>query len=734
MDERRLEVHKFGGTSLGDAGRIAAAAALISAASADAALVVVASAMAGATDALLDAGAAAAAGERERAAHDLDGLARRHLAAVAAVAPPGAGRALRAELATILEEARDLLRAAALVRELAPRARDRLLASGEKLSARLLAAALARRGVAARAVDADVFLETDGRSGAARPLHGVGELVAAAALRPGVERGEVPVVTGFVGRGPDGETTTLGRGGSDLTATLLGAALEAARVVIWTDVDGVFTADPRVVPEARLLARLHYREAEELAAAGARVLHPATIRPAAGGGIPVEIRNSFRPEAPGTRVDGCACLNGAGLVPAVKAVSARPRRVAPAGEVRADGRREAGEVAAVGLGMASAAGVEARVVTALARRGVAVAALSRASDASLSVEVAAEAVEEAVRAIHAEFGLGGRLGLQGRASTPRRSAGSQPAARAFAPGSCSNLGAGFDLLGLALAGCGDTVTARRVPRPGVRLAGIRGDGGGLTLDAAANSAGVAAAAVLRAAGLDPREIGVELELEKGTPIASGLGSSAASAAAAAAAVNALLGAPLAPLELVGVCLEAETAVSGRHADNAAAAVLGGLVLVRSLEPLEVVRLPVPRGLWIALATPDFPLPTRQSRAALPACVSLAERVAAAADVGAFVAACHAGDLGLLARAVRDDEVARARTALIPGGDAALGAARRSGALAASVAGAGPSLFAFAHSAAAARRAGDAMAAAFAAAGLRAAVRVSPGDCPGARAV
>jgi homoserine kinase len=733
MDGRRLEVHKFGGTSLGDAERIAGAAALVAAASADAALVVVASAMAGATDALLEAGAAAAAGERQRAARHLDELARRHLASVAALAAAGAARPLRAELATILDEARDLLRAAALVGELEPRARDRLLAAGEKLSVRLLVAVLSRQGVAARAFDADSFLETDGRRGEARPLHGVSEPLAAAALRPGLERGEVPVVTGFVGRGPDGETTTLGRGGSDLTATLLGAALAAARVVIWTDVDGVFTADPRVVPEARRLPRLHYREAEELALAGAKVLHPATIRPAAGGGIPVEIRNSFRPQTPGTEVDGRAFGNGAGVAPAVKAVSALPSRSELAGELLPGGRPEAGRIAAVGLGMASAPGIEARLVTALARRGVAVAALSRGSDASLSVEVAPEAVAEAVRAIHAEFGLGGDASRR-RAPAQRRSAGSRPAARAFAPASCSNLGAGFDLLGLALAGCGDTVTARRVARPGVRLAGIRGDGGRLPRAAAANSAGVAAAAVLRASGVAPEEIGVELRLEKGTPIASGLGSSAASAAAAAAAVNALLGGPLAPRDLVAACLEAEAAVSGRHADNAAAAVLGGLVLVRSLEPLEVVRLPVPRGLWIVLATPDFPLPTRQARAALPACVSLAERVAAAADVGAFVAACHAGDLGLLARAVRDDQVARARAALIPGSGAALAAARGAGALAASVAGAGPSLFAFAHSAGAARRAGDAMAAAFAAAGHRAAVLVSPADCPGARPV
>jgi len=733
MGERRIEVHKFGGTSLGDAGRIADAAALVEAAAAVAAVVVVASAMAGTTDALAAAGTAAAAGERRDAAALLDDQARRHLAVAAIVVPAAAGRELRREMATIVEETRDLLRAAALLRELHPRARDRVLAAGEKLSARLLAAALRRRGVEARALDADAFLETDGRGGEARPLPGVTEPLAAAALRPFVECGEVAVVTGFVGRGPDGATTTLGRGGSDFTATLLGAALGAARVVVWTDVDGVFSADPRVVPEARPLARLHYREAEALAAGGAKVLHPATIGPAVRVGIPIEIRNSFRPEAPGTVVDG-AVADGA---PPLRAVSFRraSSRAGLDGDGSHDGRSgEAGLVAVVGLGVARAPGIALRLMTALAERGVVALALARGSETSLAVEVAPGAVEEAVCAIHAEFRLdGGAPRRRVRASGGRRER-RERAVRAFAPATCANLGAGFDLLGLALAGPGDTVAARRVRGGGVRLARIGGDGGRLPRDAAANSAGIAAAATLRAARLEVEEIGVELELDKGTPVASGLGSSAASAAAAAVAVNLLLGGPLRRRDLVGPCLEAETAVSGRHADNAAAAVLGGLVLVCSLEPLEVVRLPVPPGLWVAIATPDFPLPTRRARAALPATVSLAERVRAAADVAAFVSACHAGDLGRLARAVRDDEVAKARVRLIPGSEAALAAARRAGSLAASVAGAGPSLFAFSHSAAAARRVGEAMAAAFEREGHRASVLVSPGDCPGARAV
>jgi homoserine kinase len=302
-------------------------------------------------------------------------------------------------------------------------------------------------------------------------------------------------------------------------------------------------------------------------------------------------------------------------------------------------------------------------------------------------------------------------------------------ARAFAPATCANLGPGFDLLGLALEGAGDTVTARRAAGSGVRLCRIAGDGGRLPREAAANSAGIAASATLRAAGV---ELGIELDLEKGTAIGSGLGSSAASAAAAAAAVNFLLGTPLRKSELIAPCLEAEEAVSGRHADNVAAAILGGLVLVRSLDPLDVLRLPVPPGLLIVVATPDFELLTRLAREALPKSVPLASRVRTAADLATFVSACYSGDLGLLAQAVNEDEVVAARAALIPGCAGVLRAALEAGALTGSVCGAGPSLFAFCHSPAVAHRVGEAMCAAFAAAGLRSTVMVSPGDCPGVR--
>ncbi len=300
---------------------------------------------------------------------------------------------------------------------------------------------------------------------------------------------------------------------------------------------------------------------------------------------------------------------------------------------------------------------------------------------------------------------------------------------AFAPGTVANLGPGFDVLGLAIEGPGDTVIARRAPG-GLRIATVTGEGGALPTDVDANTAGVAARETLRRLGIDPATAGVELEVHKGMPIGSGLGSSAASAAAAAYAVNLLCGAPLRREDLIGPCVEAEAVVSGRHADNVAAALLGGLVLVRSVDPLDVVRLPTPSGLRLVVVTPDFELPTRAARAALPAQVSLKAMVTHAAQLATVVAACYADDPALLTRGLRDPVVTPARAALIPGGEAVMRAAEVAGALGSGICGAGPSLFALCHAAGVARAVEAAMLAAFAAAGLTARACVSPLDCPG----
>ena len=302
---------------------------------------------------------------------------------------------------------------------------------------------------------------------------------------------------------------------------------------------------------------------------------------------------------------------------------------------------------------------------------------------------------------------------------------------AFAPATVANLGPGLDVLGLALAAPGDRVTARLAKGSGVTIDGVTGDGGSLSLDPAKNTAGIAAQATLLKAGVST---GVALTLQKGMPIGSGLGSSAASAAAAAYAVNLLIGSPLRKAELVGPCLEAEAAVAGRHADNVAAALLGGLILVRSIDPLDLVRLPVPEGLVIAVVTPDMELSTRAARAALPREVPLASLVRNTAQLGALVSACYSGDLGLLARSMTDAVATPARAPLIPGCERVMAAALDAGALGSSISGAGPSMFALCRSERSAAEVAAAMVGAFAAAGLPATAVTSQADCPGARRI
>ena len=305
---------------------------------------------------------------------------------------------------------------------------------------------------------------------------------------------------------------------------------------------------------------------------------------------------------------------------------------------------------------------------------------------------------------------------------------SPQSASAFAPASIGNVGVGFDVLGMAIDGPGDTVTATASPdHDEIRITAIYG--AELTSDPAQNTAAIAARATLRAAGVTR---GVDLELHKGLPIGSGLGSSAASAAAAALATNLLIGAPLRKSELIEPCLGAEAAVSGRHADNVAASLLGGLTLARSIDPLDVIRLPIPPGLHVVVITPKLELLTRQARQVLPKQVALSELVAAQAALGAFVAACYSNDLSLLARAFRDGVDTNARLPLIPGSRDVIDAALDTGALGASISGAGPSMFALCRSKASAGRVAVAMTEAFTRASLESTIIIAAADARGAR--
>jgi homoserine kinase len=301
--------------------------------------------------------------------------------------------------------------------------------------------------------------------------------------------------------------------------------------------------------------------------------------------------------------------------------------------------------------------------------------------------------------------------------------------KVFAPASIGNVGPGFDVLGLALSEPGDTVIARVVAEPGVRLARVSGDEGRLPKESERNTATIAAQGVLDRTGI---EAGIEIELHKGMPIGSGLGSSAASAVAGAFAANLLLGAPLRRTELVLPCTDAEARVSGRHADNVSASLLGGLILIRSLDPLDLIRVPVFDGLTVAVVTPSFELPTREARTALPASIRLADHVRQSANLAAMIGALHTGDPAMLGRSLEDVIAAPARTPLIPGCEAVLSAALDAGALGSSISGAGPSIFALCGSRRVAAEAADAMRAAFERTGAASTAVISPTDAPGVR--
>jgi len=304
---------------------------------------------------------------------------------------------------------------------------------------------------------------------------------------------------------------------------------------------------------------------------------------------------------------------------------------------------------------------------------------------------------------------------------------------AFAPASIGNLGPGLDVLGCAVTGPGDSVTAEWCDAPGVL---IRDPGHPeLPRNPAVHTSAIAAAAVLRQAlggGTRPPASGIALTVKKGLPLSAGQGGSAASAVAGAVAANALCGSPLASEALLDACLVAESTVAGRHLDNLAPSLLGGICLVRSMDPIDVVRLNVPQGLFIVLAHPSQRLRTRDARAVLPAVVDRATALYQAAQVGAIVAALASGDIALLGRAIDDRIAEPARAPLIPGFRDAKAAALAAGALGASISGAGPTTFALAGDIACAQAVAAAMEGAFASKAITSSVRVCEVDRVGAR--
>ena len=296
-----LVVMKFGGTSVENPAAISRTVSIVAGRVAMGKQpVVVVSALAKVTDQLLRAAASAAQGDRTGALAISSRLRSRHRdTAAALVKNPGDLMNLIDQKFDALDE---ILRGLAAILELTPRISDLIVSYGERLSSRIVTAALCEKGINAVHVDARDVIVTDSQFQKAIPQDAIIEKRAGERLRPLVDQGHVPVMGGFIGSNEEGITTTLGRGGSDFTGALIGGALTAEAIEIWTDVDGIMTADPRVCPDALRVKVINFEEAAELAYFGAKVLHPATILPAVKKNIPVLVLNSRNPSNEGTRI------------------------------------------------------------------------------------------------------------------------------------------------------------------------------------------------------------------------------------------------------------------------------------------------------------------------------------------------------------------------------------------------------------------------------------------------
>jgi aspartate kinase len=379
---------KFGGTSMGDAACVRRAAEIVAAAAKADPVVVVVSAMGGVTNLLIDSAHRSARGESVAADELAGSLREQHHAAIEQLIDDGPHRKdLTTEVDQVIDEITSFCRGSALLRELTPRTLDVISSGGEKLSARLMASTLRTLGVKSEAVDATKFLVTDNFSGRAEPLMFETRERANDVLVPMIDAQSVPVVTGFIGATTQGMLTTLGRGGSDYSATILAAALDAKEVIIWTDVDGVLTADPRLVSSARTLREITYNEAAELAYFGARVLHPKTLRPVSEAGIPVWIRNSFSPDRAGTKITTTGHPSARG----VKAITAIT---------------EVTLITVGGRGMVGSPGVAARIFGAVASTHANVLLISQSSSENdICFIVNSVDAERTVEKLRETFGL-----------------------------------------------------------------------------------------------------------------------------------------------------------------------------------------------------------------------------------------------------------------------------------------------------------------------------------------
>lgn len=387
-----MKILKFGGSSVATPERVRHVASLVARSASEGPIVVVVSAFGGVTNDLLDAAETAARHDDAYQA-PWTALRDRHRAAVEALAPADERSALGGEIEARFSDLHDLLRGVYLLRECSPRSRDSIVSYGERLSAVLVAAALRGQGTGSSAVDARSLIVTDDTFGRAQVDMAASTPKIRTALEAVHGRGEIPVVTGFVAATPAGHTTTLGRGGSDYTAALLGAAVGADAIELWTDVDGVLSADPRRVDGAFPLRRMRYAELMELSHFGAKVVYPPTVHPARAAGIPLVIKNTFAPDAPGTTVSDDESAGEH----AVRGVTSIPRVAL----MRLEGD-----------GMVGVPGVASRLFGALAARGVSVILISQASsEHSICFAVAPDDAAGARTAVDEAFALERQAGL-----------------------------------------------------------------------------------------------------------------------------------------------------------------------------------------------------------------------------------------------------------------------------------------------------------------------------------
>jgi aspartate kinase len=467
-----LLVMKFGGTSMGSAERIKVAADICIEQKRARPVVAVVSAMSKITDLLLDSLRKAEAGDESGLDFNLHKLRERHHEACAELLQAQRRGIAVAEVDALLADFRRICHGVRILGERPPKSVDEAIAIGEKLSSLLMREYFESVGVPARAVSGSDVIVTDAVFGSASPIMEETRKRATAKLAPMIESGEVPVVTGFNGATLDGRPTTLGRGGSDFSASILASALNAAELWIWTDVDGIMSADPRLVPDALVLDQVTYAEAAELAYNGAKVLHPRTLAPLVERGIPVWSKNSFNVAHPGTRIvpslnvsypgpRAVTSLRGVAMIslePASAAVSGT-RMMARALDSLAAANaevltfssssyrqsfcflvrheeldavmetlegsfaielahgylkpiavdEEVGLLAVVGEGMRGTAGLAGRIFSAISRQKVNIIAIAQgSSEITISIVVHKDGLESAVRAVHAECNMGKR--------------------------------------------------------------------------------------------------------------------------------------------------------------------------------------------------------------------------------------------------------------------------------------------------------------------------------------